>query len=327
MIEKILVSGATGLIGYSFIQHLLRLKEKEYSICIYGLIRNIDKAKQLYKEKYQDISFIVGDITDIDILETDFNYIIHAASCTSSISFVSEPANVIMTNVSGTFRMLELARKQKSLKRFVFLSTMEVYGTPSTDQKITEEHETNINTAEVRSCYPESKRLCENLCIAYQSQYAVPVNIMRLTQTFGPGVQYDDKRVFAEFARCVIEKKDIILFTKGETKRSYLYTEDAAKAIMCVMKLGVPGEIYNVANENTYCSIFEMAKMVAEKCANNSIRVIIKEKDTSDLGFASVLHMNLDVGKMKKLGWKAETGLEKMYINTIQYMENVKFRK
>ena len=322
MIDKILVTGATGLIGYSFIRHLFDTQSIDNSFQICGLVRDIKKAERLYKDLYPSITFIVGDIADVEIEDTDFTYIIHAASCTSSISFVSEPVKVIMTNVSGTYRMLELARRQTKLKRFVFLSTMEVYGTPLTDEKISEDYGTNINTKDVRACYPESKRLCENLCIAYHSQFTVPVNIMRLTQTFGPGVQYGDKRVFAEFARCAIEGKDIILHTKGEKKRSYLYTEDAAKAILCVMRLGVIGEVYNIANEKTYCSIFDMAVLVAQKFAAKKIHVMIMEKDTSSFGFAPTLHMNLDTTKIRKLGWRAETGLEDMFGNMIKYMKS-----
>lgn len=91
---------------------------------------------------------------------------------------------------------------------------MEVYGYPQSDEKIFETSGTNIDTMDVRSCYPESKRLCENLCVAYSREYDLPINILRLTQTFGPGVEYNDGRIFAEFARCVLENKDICLKQK-----------------------------------------------------------------------------------------------------------------
>ena len=99
-----------------------------------------------------------------------------------------------------------------------------------------------------RSSYAESKRACESLCTAYVSQYNVPAKVLRLTQTFGPGVKYDDGRVFAEFARCVIEGRDIVLHTKGETKRNYLFTEDAVDAILTVLKKGEAGEPRNRNN-------------------------------------------------------------------------------
>lgn len=128
----------------------------------------------------------------------------------------------------------------------------------------------------VRACYPESKRMCENLCACYMKEYGVPVNIVRLTQTFGPGVEYDDGRIFAELARCVIEKRDIVLHTKGETKRNYLFTKDAVNAIITVLLHGENGQAYNAANEETYCSILEMANMVAKKCGKGDIKVKIE---------------------------------------------------
>lgn len=77
--------------------------------------------------------------------------------------------------------------------------------------------------------------MVECICKAYSVQYRLPINIVRLTQTFGPGVEYNDGRVFAEFARCLVEHRDIILHTKGETKRNYLYTADAVRAILIVL--------------------------------------------------------------------------------------------
>ena len=165
----------------------------------------------------------------------------------------------------------------------------------------------------VRSCYPEVKRLCENMCAGYVSQYGVPAKIIRLTQTFGEGVKYDDKRVFAEFARCAVEGRDIVLKTKGETRRNYLYTDDAAEAILTVLDKGVAGEAYNAANEDTYCSIREMAELVAGKCSGGKIKVRIEETDSTKLGYAPTLHMNLDTGKLQALGWHPTIGLEEMY--------------
>lgn len=83
-----------------------------------------------------------------------------------------------------------------------------------------------------RNSYPEAKRLSENRCASYAEEYQVPVNVLRLTQTFGPGIARNDQRVFAEFIRSALEKKDIILLTEGRTKRSSRYTADAVTAIL-----------------------------------------------------------------------------------------------
>lgn len=148
--------------------------------------------------------------------------------------------------------------------------------------------------------------------IFHPEEYGVPSKVVRLTQVFDPGVEYSDSRVFAEFARCVIEERDIILKTKGETKRNYLYTQDAVEAIFTVLLKGKNGEAYNAANE-IYCSIYDMAHLVATRCAQGKIKVLIDETDVSQCGYMPILKRNLDTNKLKKLGRLPGTDLEQMY--------------
>lgn len=318
--KTILITGSTGLIGSNLIKTLLNQQRSLIKpVKIIAFARDEEKAKKIFGTDYDKIQWFIGDIETPIILRENVNYIVHAASQTSSKAFVDRPVETIKTAIAGTVNMLQLA-KDKKVEKFLYLSTMEVYGTPITDEKINETHSTNLNTLSIRSCYPESKRLCENLCISYMGEYGVPVNIIRLTQTFGPGVAYNDGRVFADFARCVIENRDIVLHTKGETKRNYLYTEDAINAILIVLLYGKNGEAYNAANESTYCSIAEMAYMVANRCANASIKVKIEDNAENNFGFAPTLRMNLDTSKLEYLGWKATTGLKVMFDNLIEDM-------
>lgn len=311
--KKILVTGATGLIGKAIVSRLLDLGAN-----VVVLVRDSIKAVELFGNK---VEYIVSDITSFEIKEMSLDYIIHGASNTSSKAFIENPVEVSFTALAGTRRVLELAKLCK-IKGLVYLSSMEVYGTPSTDDKVYENSSTNLDVMKVRSAYPESKRMCECLCSSYASEYEVPAKVVRLTQTFGPGVRYDDGRVFAQFARCAIEEKDIILHTKGETKRNYLYTEDAVDAILTVLLKGKTGEAYNAANEDTYCSIYEMANLVAENCSQNRIKVLIEEQDATRFGYAPTLHMNLDTKKLRDLGWEPSTDLKNMFINMIADMNN-----
>ena len=316
--KTILVTGATGLIGQALVKSLLK---KYHNSKVIGVVRNEEKAKEIFLEYMgANLEFIVSDISTLKTQHLGVNYIIHGASQTASKAFVNEPVETIMTAVNGTTNMLEFAR-MNPVDSFVYLSSMEVYGTPERDERIDELYSAGINTMNIRACYPESKRICENLCASYSSEYGVPARVVRLTQTFGPGVQYDDGRVFAEFARCVIENRNIILNTKGDTKRNYLYIEDAVSAILTVLCHGKDGEAYNAANEETYCSIYEMACLVAEKCASGKISVEVNEaKDISKFGYAPTLYMNLDTSKLKALGWNPTTNLQNMYKNMISYM-------
>ena len=315
--SKILVTGATGLIGKSLVKKLLIDGNH-----VVAVVRNKERAISILGEETKNLEYIVDDVTTIKPRKYGIDYIIHGASQTASKAFVEQPVETIMTALNGTKNMLEIA-KLSDVKGFVYLSSMEVYGYPTTDEKISENHGTNINPMSVRSCYPESKRMCESLCTSYFSEYGVPATVARLTQTFGPGVKYDDARVFAEFARCAIEGKNIILKTKGETKRNYLYTEDAVNAILSIMYNGIPGEAYNVANEDTYCSIYEMATLVAQRFGEN-INVVVEIYENNNNGYAPTLHMNLDTQKLRKLGWTPQVDLSDMFSLMIEDMKNNK---
>lgn len=317
--STVLISGATGLVG----KYLVRFLAQYFGCKVIAVVRDMEKARRIWGDLEGRVEYIHSDITRLEAADRSVDYMIHGASITSSRCFLAQPAEVIYTSVEGTGRMLEFARKNP-VKGFVFLSTMEVYGAPPAEEKICEAQGTNLDTMSVRSSYPESKRLCEALCAAYHIEYGIPARVLRLTQTFGPGVEYDDPRVFAEFARCAIEGRDIVLHTAGDTKRSYLYLADACTAILKVLTEGADGEAYNAANESTYCSILEMAEMVAAQAAKNRIKVRLEldEKVQKERGYAPVLKMNLDTSKLQGLGWEAETGLLRMYERMIGYMKD-----
>ena len=319
--RTVLITGATGLIGSLVVRALLAWNQKnDISIRVIALVRNEDKAKMLFKEFPSDsLEFLVSDVNKVPVENMGIDYIIHGASQTASKAFVNEPVEVAMTAINGTQRLLELA-KVNPTKSFVYLSSMEVYGTPGSDEVIYENHPTSLITTDVRTCYPESKRMCENLCASYASEYGVPAKIIRLTQTFGAGVSYNDGRVFAEFARCAVENRDIILKTKGKTKRSYLYTADAVTAILTVLLKGETCAAYNAANEETYCSIYDMACMVVKLCKAPINVVIDISDDVRTLGYAPTLHMNLSTEKISQLGWKPRYDLSQMYLRMIQTM-------
>jgi len=318
----VMVTGATGLIGQTLVNSLLF--ENYYSDnapTVIAAVRNTDKAGILFKAQMDEfpgkLRIVPGDITEPFDIEGPVDYIIHGASQTSSRGFIETPVETISTAYNGTVNVLELARR-KQVKGMVFLSTMEVYGYPQKGHKVAEDEIGALTPLTVRNCYPVSKQLCENLCCSYAHEYKVPVKIMRLTQTFGPGVVYNDGRVFAEFARCIIEKKDIVLKTAGLTERCYLYTADAATAIFTGLISGDSGQAYNAANEESYCSIAQMARMAAEM---GGTKVKIESADTSALGYAGTLYMDLDTSMLRSLGWKAETGLKDMYLRMISCME------
>lgn len=301
--KTLLITGATGLIGYTLVNALLYAnKKRRLNLKVLALVRDMNRAEERFKEHIDDavLELIPGRVEELPTIKQPVNYIVHGASQTSSKAFVTQPVETIMTALKGTSNLLELA-KEKAVSGMVYLSSMEVYGHPEKGHKVTENEIGALTPLDVRNSYPISKIQCENLCRAYAKEYGVPVMSIRLTQTFGPGVNYNDGRVFAEFARCVVEKRDIVLKTKGETERCYLYTADAATAILTVLLKGNAGQAYNAANESTYCSIAEMAEKVA---AQGGIKVRYEIEDENRNGYPKALYMDLDTSLLQQLGWK-----------------------
>ena len=196
--STVLITGATGLIGSQLAKALAacnRIRNLNLKICI--LVRSQEMAELIFSDllKRADMEVIKGDIlnpyTEYIAEKEKIDYIFHTASVTASKMMVEQPVNTINTSLNGTSNILELARAKKC-KGVVYVSSMEMYGKfekkGEESPYIDEETLGYINPLEVRSNYPESKRMCENMCVAYAKQYDLPVSIARLSQTFGAGI-------------------------------------------------------------------------------------------------------------------------------------------
>jgi nucleoside-diphosphate-sugar epimerase len=161
--------------------------------------------------------------------------------------------------------------------------------------------------------------MCEMLCTSYAKEYGVPAMNIRLAQTFGPGVDYNDRRVFAMMTRNAIKGEDIVLATKGTSRHPYLYTAQAVTAVLTVLLKGKPGETYNAANPDTYCSIFEMGEMVARLVAGGNISVRVDESGDASR-YPAPSFLNMDISKIRSLGWEPEHDLVWMYKRLERYL-------
>ncbi len=137
--------------------------------------------------------------------------------------------------------------------------------------------------------------------------------VARLTQTFGAGVARDDRRVFAEFARAAVEGRDIVLKSSGVTARCYCALPDAVSAIIAILERGEAGVAYNVANPSTFCTIREMAELVAREFGGGRCRVVVGGDSAAERGYLPEFKMNLNVDRLKALGWSPAMGLKEMF--------------
>ena len=300
--KTILVTGATGLIGKLCVKSLLN---SGYNTQVIALVRDEEKAKNIFGESKR-LTYLVQDINQRINTTRRVDYIIHAASTTSSKDFVEKPVETIYTAINGSRNVLEFA-KNKRLEGMVYLSSLEIYGV-NEKENIKEEDYGYIDILNPRSSYSESKKMVETMCISYGTEYGVPVKIARLAQTFGAGVSISDNRVFAQFAKAIINKENIILHTKGETKRNYCYTTDAVRGIFTILTKGENNNAYNVANENSYCSISEMAHLLENEYTKVEYKI-----DEINRGYNPTVKIALNTEKLNALGWEAKVNLKEMF--------------
>lgn len=305
--SKVLITGATGLIGSLCIKAFL----KSGDIRVIGLARNSNKVKSMFPED-ENLTFVYQDIITPLSDEIECDYIIHTANSTTSKYFMTNPVEVIESIYTGTKQVLNYALKH-NVKGIVYLSSMEVFGEVHTEVRLSEEHLGYLDIQNIRSCYSESKRLVELLCKSYAEEYGLPVCVARLAQTFGAGTPKSENRVFAQFARSSVMGSNIILHTNGQSIGNYCYTADVIKALILLLKEGKKGEAYTVVNEETTRTIKEVAQMVADNFSNGCSKIIFDIPENNKYGYAPETKMKLSSKKLRELGWKPEFSLKEMF--------------
>ena len=318
--STILITGATGLLGSLLVKSIVYANEKyNCNITILACVRNEEKAANVFSQ-YLNNKFL--KILRINLFEPitltlHVDFIIHTASITASKEMVERPIDVLLTSIESTKNILEFARRHPNCK-MVYISSMEYYGQVLNKTNEVSENELGyLDLRKVRSCYPESKRVCESLCNAYVHQFGVHVCSARLAQTFGAGVPFSDNRVFAQFAKSALSNKNIVLHTTGKSEGNYCYTADAIYAIFLMLEKGQSGESYNVAH--THSTIFNMAKLVSDKIARGNIDVDITiPNDINNYGYAPTVKLKLNSDKLKRIGWTPSFDLEDMFLRMIQ---------
>lgn len=304
---KLLITGATGLIG-SFVADFFVYLNQKYNtnIKIYAMSRSKEKMQKrfAYVSKLADISknliFIEHNVCNQITLDEQFDYIISAASNAHPMAYTFYPVETINTNILGIKSVLDFAMQSKDTK-VLYTSTMEVYGNIQDTDAFLEDDYGLINYNEIRSGYPESKRVSEILCRSYLKEYGVKSIICRLGYVYGPTMLESDSKVIAQFIRNVRVGENIIMKSKGEQIRSYCYVADAVSGILFALIEGKIGEVYNVANRNSIISIKQMAELIATQ---NGLEVEFElPNEIEKAGFSKMQDAILDESKLRSLGW------------------------
>lgn len=318
--KTLTITGATGLLGSCMVRCLLALNVKyQLHLRIVAVVRNLEKARCMFGQSDNVLSYYVCDFVSTALFNPPHtDYLIHFASPTASKYFVEHPVETLQAGVNGIEKVLDFARKNP-LCSLVYISSMEVYGCVYDDSKLlTEEEQGYLDPMSTRSSYPMAKRTAECFCRAFAEEYQIPVKVARLAQTFGAGVSKDDHRVFAQFSRNILQGKDIVLYTTGEVGHCYCYTMDAMSGILYILLRGEDGEAYNVANEQTYISIIDMAKFLCREF-NPQIKPVIELRE--NMGYPPVTKLRLSSRKIQALGWKPQYDLKAMFERLMQSMK------
>ena len=321
--KHILITGSTGLIG-SCTARLLLYLNKLYSLNLklILLVRSVEKAisffgKEPCVEYYcQDvIQPIVSDVGHID-------YYILAACNAYPKAYKETPADVMNANYLGVYNAFDhIVRNNFKETKVLFVSSSEVYGEYECgDSGVSEDFEGTINHFMTRSCYTESKRAAETLCLSYASQYGIDVSIARPGYIFGPTRLTKNNRADVEFFSCVIEDKPIVLRSPGLQRRSYCFVEDAALALIFILLKGLDREAYNIAlNPEDSISIAEFASLIAKVGKVD----LIKAFEPIDAGWSPFSKAILNNSKLKELGWNAHYSVLEGIQKTIMQMKEL----
>jgi UDP-glucuronate decarboxylase len=258
---RIVVTGGAGFIGSHLCDVLLAQGHEVMAVdnLFTGTKRNIEHLMD--NKKFE---FIRHDVTESILLECDQVY--HMACPASPVHYQYNPIKTIKTNVTGTINMLGVAKRTHG--RFLLASTSEVYGDPLQHPQV-ESYWGNVNPIGPRSCYDEGKRVAETLTISYKDQGHVDTRIVRIFNTFGPRMLFNDGRVVSNFIVQALKGEDITVYGEGLQTRSFCYVDDLVKGIIATMnKEGFHGPV-NLGNPNEM-TIVDLAKRVIELTGSKS---------------------------------------------------------
>lgn len=274
--KTLLISGGAGFLGSYIIATIFYLNKKYFSkpckvISIDNFITG--KKRRIVEEiKDKNLVFIKADVTKPLEVKERVDFIIHAAGLASPVYYQKYPLETIESAIYGVKNLLELAKK-KRVKSFLNFSSSEIYGDPDPNFIPTpESYRGNVSPVGPRSCYDESKRLGETICMVYHDKYKVPIKIVRPFNIYGPGMMPDDFRVVPMFVSNALKGKPLPVHDKGNQTRTFCYISDAIIGFMKVLLSKKNGEVYNVGNDQQEINMMDLALAVS-RLFNKKIKV------------------------------------------------------
>ena len=263
--KRILLTGSNGFLGKHLLDRLLDKKKFSHIEKIVGIDNFISSNKLVRSESNFKYSFIEANLINFnfDNLE-NFDTVIHLASLASPVYYKKFPLETIDIGTTVTRRLLEKCKQWNA--QFIFFSSSEIYGNPSSENIPTkEDYKGYVSCQGPRSCYDESKRLGETLCYIYNTKYNIKTNIIRPFNIYGPGMSIEtDYRMVPNLIKTALKKEKINIYGNGNQTRTFCYYKDAIEGIIKVIKNGVYGETYNIGNDYPEISMIDLVKLFSK---------------------------------------------------------------
>lgn len=317
--KTVMITGASGFLAAYMVETLMYLNEvRGLDTTVIALVRNLSRYEVRFRDFIcrPELICIKQDIRDPVVPDRHVDFIIHAASQASPKYYSMDPVGTLSANVFGLAHLLELARQSKA-EGLLYFSSGEVYG-ETTHVQTSEADYGYLDPLAVRSCYAESKRMGENMCVSWHHQFGVPARIVRPFHTYGPGMRFDDGRVYADFVADIVHGRDIILKSDGKARRAFCYLADATAGFWMVLLMGEDARAYNIGNPKEVVSIRELAQRVASLYPEKGIKVKFQQREHKESYLQSKIQVNCpDISEAMKLGWLPFTSIEAGFRKTI----------
>ncbi|MBR1579343.1 MAG: NAD-dependent epimerase/dehydratase family protein [Selenomonadaceae bacterium] len=320
--KNILITGATGMIGTTLVDVLMRKGLNK----IFAAGRKKAAADARFADYLNDdrFEFVSMDVNALNVDEFSerlkVDVIIHAASNTHPVQYATDPVGSIMSNILGTYNLLELGRRLE-IDRFVFVSSVEIYGQARGDDDFDEKYCGYIDCNSLRAGYPEGKRAGEALCNAYIGKFGLDVVIPRLSRCYGPTMRLDDSKAMSQFLMNGVKREDIVLKSEGLPRFSYCYSSDAVGGLLYCLLKGAKGEAYNVSDSSEIMSLREIAEYIA---AISDRKVVFELPDAIQrAGFSKVVKGVMLNDKLRALGWEPHDDTRSGVKKTIEILRSI----
>jgi len=305
---KVLVTGGCGFIGSNFIRYLFETRGGGVSVVNLDKLTYAANPANLADVAHRpDYRFVRGDIADPESVRQAME------GCTEVVNFAAEThvdrsllgdASFIETDVRGVFVLLEEA-KRRGIRKFIQISTDEVYGT------IPQGSFTEDGALNPRNPYAASKAGGDRLAFSYWASYGTPVVITRASNNYGP-YQYPEKLI-PLFVTNAIDDQELPLYGDGRNVRDWLYVRDHAAAIDFLLDAGIPGEVYNIAGGCEAENLEITRRILGALSKPERLIRFVDDRPGHDRRYS------LDASKLARLGWRPGTPFQEGLADTIAW--------